>query len=69
MGISEIEIDNSRIKRDVCELTDEKDLRDEMKLLKEEVQTLKQQLDSMNAGKSANIKVKEMKVKCLKIKI
>jgi uncharacterized protein YicC (UPF0701 family) len=69
MGISEIEIDNSRIKRDVCELTDEKDLREEMKHLKAEVQTLKQELHSMNAGKSANIKVKEMNVKCLKIKI
>jgi 50S ribosomal subunit-associated GTPase HflX len=69
MGIREIEIYESRIKRDACELTGEKDLRDEMKHLKEEVQTLKQQLDNMSAGKSANIKVKEMNVKCLKIKM
>jgi hypothetical protein len=50
-------------------VTEEKDLREEMKHLEEEVQTLKEQLHSMSPGKSANINVKEMNVKCLKIKI
>jgi hypothetical protein len=54
---------------DDIEMTEEKDLREEMKILKEEVQILKQQLNSMNIGKSATIKVKEMNVKCLKIAI
>ncbi len=50
-------------------MTDVKDLREEVKHLREEMQTLKQQLHSMSAGNSANIKVKEMNVKCLKITI
>ena len=50
-------------------MTEEKDLREEMKHLREEMQTLKQQLHSMSATETANIKVKEMNVKCLKIKI
>jgi hypothetical protein len=69
MEICEIEIDKDRIKRDECEVPEEKDLREEIKLLKEEVQTVKQQLHSMSTGKSANINVKEMNVKCLKIAI
>jgi hypothetical protein len=50
-------------------MTDGEDLREEVNFLKEEVQSLKRQLHNMNPSKSTNINVKEMNVKCLKIKI
>ncbi len=53
----EIQIDRSQIKRDDCEMTEEKDLREEMEHLKEEMHALKQQLHDM-ATQSSDVERK-----------